>query len=473
MRHPYIERRVLHGLVLLLGMLLASGARAQDTEISLPDAVREALAANLDLLARGQQLAAAREEIGLARSKLLPTVGVGARAQVLDAGRSDSARGNNVKESLLMAAGLEQVLYDEEAWAGFTIQKHVYESQAQEFEAFRLGVVQDAAVAFLELDRARQVLDIQKRNRGFTQQNLETSRSRIAAGWSSQREILRWETNLAGNDRDVRQAQVDVLANRFALNRVRNRPPESPASTVAVTLAEYGFMYARDAIATAIVEPEEDRRMRDFLVRVGLRRSPDLTALDASIAAAERQLTAKRRAFWVPSLTLQAGADYLANSGSGDFNKTEWLVKGFVTFPVIQGGAKFAGHSQAVSALASARTQRRATALSLEESIRSALAQASGSFESVGFTRREVASARRNFELVEASYTLGLAPIIDLLDAQSLLLTAKLGLANAIYDFFEDLVAAERELAFYAFLETPAEVDSVVAQLEQELGVQP
>jgi outer membrane protein TolC len=213
--------------------------------------------------------------------------------------------------------------------------------------------------------------------------------------------------------------------------------------------------------------------MRDFLVGVGLRRSPDLAALDASIAAAERQLTAKRRAFWVPSLNLSAGVDHMANKGSSDFEQSEWVVKGDLAFPVFQGGAKFAGRDQARSELASLRTQRRATTLSLEESIRSALAQASGSFESVGFAERQVAAARRNFELVEASYTLGLAPIIDLLDAQSLLLTAKLGLANAIYDFFEDLVAAERELAFYAFLETPAEVDSVVAQLEQELGVQP
>jgi outer membrane protein TolC len=374
---------------------------------------------------------------------------------------------------VLLAAGVTQVLYDEGSWAGFAIQKHVYESQAREFEAFRLGVIEEAAGVFLELDRSQQVLGIQQRNRGFTRENLETSRSRIAAGWSGEREVLRWQTELAGNDRDVRQAQVGVLENRFALNRVRNRPPESPASTVPATIAEYGFVYGRDAIAEAIVVPEQDRRMRDVLVRVGLRRSPDLAALDASIAAAERQLTAKRRAFWVPSLNLSAGVDHMANRGTSDFEQTEWGAKGVLSFPVFQGGAKFAGHGQARSALASLRTERQATALALEESIRTALARASGSFESVGFAERQVAAARRNFELVEAAYTLGVASILDLLDAQSQLLTAELGLANAIYGFLEDLVAAERELSFYAFLEAPAEVDAVVDQLEQELGLQP
>jgi outer membrane protein TolC len=149
------------------------------------------------------------------------------------------------------------------------------------------------------------------------------------------------------------------------------------------------------------------------------------------------------------------------------------VVRGNLAFPIFQGGAKFAGHDQARSQLASLRTQRRATAMSLEESIRSALAQASGSFEIVGFSKREVAAARRNFELVEASYTLGVASILDLLDAQSQLLTAELGLADATYGFLGDLIAAERELSYYAFLEPPAEVDALLNQLEQELGRQP
>ncbi len=473
MRLPNAAGAVAPGLLLFLAIAPASVGRAADPEISLPGAVREALASNLDLLAQGESLAAAREEIGLARSRLLPQLGIGARAQMLDSERSDEARGNNLSKSVLLAGGVTQVLYDEGSWAGFAIQKHVYESRAQDFEAFRLGVIEEAAGTFLALDRSRRVLEIQERNRGFTQENLETSRSRIAAGWSSEREILRWQTELAGNDRDVRQARVDVLENRFALNRARNRPPESPASTVPATFAEYGFVYGRDAIAEAIVAPEEDRRMRDFLVGVGLRRSPDLTALDASIAAAERQLIAKRRAFWVPSLNFSAGVDHMANKGSSDFEQNEWVVKGVLTFPVFQGGAKFAGHDQARSELASLRTQRRATTLSLEESIRSALAQASGSFESVGFAERQVAAARRNFELVEAAYTLGVASILDLLDAQAQLLAAELGLANATYGFLEDLITAERELSFYAFMEAPAEVDALVGQLEQELGIRP
>lgn len=461
-------------MVLLVGMVLASTGHAADQEVSLPEAVRQAIASNLDLAARRRALAAARQEIGLARSALLPQVDVGAQAEVFGRDSSEATRDDPRQESVAVGAGLGQVLYDENAWAGFEIQKHVYDGQVQQLEAFQLGVIQDAANAFLELDRSQRVLEIQQRNREITRQNLGTSRSRIAAGWSSDREVLRWEAQLAENDTEVRTAQVLVLQNRFALNRVRNLPPEAPFAGAPATIEDYGFAYAREAIADAIVAPEQDRRMRNFLVRVGLRRSPDLAALDASIAAAERQLVASRRAFWVPSLTLDASIDHLENYDSpDDFDETTWGVRGALSFPLFSGGAKFAGLEQAREALATSRTDRRATAELLEQSIRSSFARASGSFESVGFADRQVAAARRNFELVDRSYTLGVASILDLLDAQEQLLTAELTLANAVTGFLVDLVAAEREISFYGFLEAPAEVEAMLNELAREVGVQP
>jgi len=459
---------------MLLGIALASPSHAADAEISLPDAVRQAISSNLDLVSQRQALAAAHAEIGLARSALLPQVGVGARAQLLDDDRSDSERSSNIDRSVAVAAELSQVLYDEDSWAGFEIQKHVYDGQAQELESFQLAVVQDAAVAFLELDRAQRVLQIQQRNREFTRKNIETSRARIAAGWSSDQEILRWEAQLASNDAGVRAAQVLVLQNRFELNRVRNLPPEELTAALPATIEEYGFLYAREDISEAIVTPEEDRRMRDVLARAGLRRSPDLAALGASIEAAERQLTSSRRAFWVPSLSLNAGIDHLTSrSSDNDYRETVWGVQGVLSFPLIRGGAKFAGLDQAREALASLRTERRATALSLEQSIRAALAQSSGAFETVGFADRGVAAARRNYELVDASYTLGVSSILDLLDAQAELLGGELAYVNALYGFLENLVAAERQISLYPFLEPPAEVDALLNQLEQELGIQP
>jgi outer membrane protein TolC len=279
-------------LAALLSVALAAEVQAEDPQLSLPEAVRQAIESNLDLIAQRRALDSARAEIGLARAPLLPQADFGARGQLLDAERSDEARGNNREGSFLIGAGVSQIVYDEKSWAGFTIQKHVYDGRVKQLESSELAVIESAATAFLEVSRSQRALEIQLRNRELTVENLEKSRARIAAGWSSEREVLRWETQLAGNDADVRTAQVSVLQSRMELNRVRNRPPEADLAASHPRLEEYGFVYADETIATAVQTSELDRRMRDFLVRVGIGRSPDLAAIDASIAAAERQLTA-------------------------------------------------------------------------------------------------------------------------------------------------------------------------------------
>jgi outer membrane protein len=450
---------------------VAAGAAEQ--ERGLAETVRQALEANLDLAAQRRALAADREQIPIARSKLLPQIDVGARAQLLDADRPDGDRGNNSKESVTLSAGVTQVLYDETLWSEFSSQKHVYSEQAAQFESFRLGVVQQAANAFLELDRARALLAVEKRNRDLTARNLETSRARIAAGYSSEREVLRWESQLAANDSAVVQADTEVIVNRFELNRLRNQPAEALITPLPTSLEEYGFVYGRKGIAEAIAKPEGDRRLRDFMVGVGLARSPQLTAIDASIAAEKRLLTSSKRSFWVPSLSLGAGVNYLAAHGSGNagpnFNEAEWMVGAGLTFPLLEGGAKFAELRQTRESLSGLRIQRRSTAQSVDQGIRGAFARASGAYTNVGFAREQEAAARRDYELVNQSYILGVASIIDLLDSQSQLLSANQAVTNALYSFLEALITAEEQMALYPFLEPEPEMAELLDRVERQL----
>jgi outer membrane protein TolC len=460
----------------LLAALISAAAGA--TELELAEAAQQAIDANLDLAAQRRALGADREEIDLARSKLLPQIDVGARAQHLEDDRSDADRGNTTERSLTLAAEISQVLYDENDWADFGIQKHVYDGQKAQLESFRLGVIQNAATAFLELDRAGALLHVRQRNRELTAHNLETSKARIAAGWSSQREVLRWESQLASNDTDIAEARTNVLVSRFELNRVRNQPAEAPITPVAARVEVYGFVYARELIVDAIANPEADRRLRDLLVRVGLSRSPELVAIDAAISAEKRLLTSSQRAFWVPSLSVGAPVNHLAaddsDGGQSDsVDDTEWTVGAELTFPLLQGGAKIASLRQSRQTLSSLRIQRRSRAQSIDQSVRAALAEASGAYAKLGFAGKQVAAARRNYELVTDSFVLGVASILDLLDGQSQLLTADEAVTNALYDFLEALIAAERQMALYPFLEPEPEMALLLESLEQQLRARP
>ena len=46
-------------------------------------------------------------------------------------------------------------------------------------------------------------------------------------------------------------------------------------------------------------------------------------------------------------------------------------------------------------------------------------------------------------------------------------------MVDAVYGFLRDLVAAERALTVYAFLEPRSDVEAVLDAVERELGTQP
>jgi outer membrane protein len=455
-------------------LAVASPSFALAQQVELVDAVREALASNLDLAARERALAADGEAVELARSRLLPQMAVAARVQRLDDDRSDSERGDSTQDSLTLAGKLTQTIYDETDRAGVTIERHRFAGQALQLESFRLGLIRDVASAFLELDRAGATLGIQQQNRGLTVRNLETSRSRIAAGWSSDREVLRWQSQLASNDTAVVEARTQMLLSRFELNRVRNRSAEASIDPTPVTIDSYGFVYARKGIVDAIATPQGDRRLRDLLVSRGIGRSPDLATIDEAIAAAERELLADRRQLWLPSLGVDASLNHVANDGSGsddaDFEDTEWVLGATLAFPLYQGGGKFASLRQTRQTLSGLRIERRAATQSLDQAIRAAFAQASGSYASLQFAKDQEAAAARNYELVNDSYVLGVASILGLLDAQSQRLIARSSRVGAFYDFFEDLVAAEQQISLYPFLESEADMRALQDRIEQALA---
>ena len=76
-------------------------------------------------------------------------------------------------------------------------------------------------------------------------------------------------------------------------------------------------------------------------------------------------------------------------------------------------------------------------------------------------------------ELTDASFVLGVASLIQLIDAQAQRLAAALAYTNALYDFLESMIAAERELSFFPFLEDDAEVTALLDQIEQQVTTGP
>jgi outer membrane protein TolC len=322
---------------------------------------------------------------------------------------------------------------------------------------------------------------IERENLSITRANLEFARVRRSIGTASPGEVYRWENQIANNRQAVINA--NTLRNLFEieLNRLLNRPLEESFSTAEAELADPQLLTSQSRLAPYLDNRWSFRVFRAFMAEEALDASPELKALDAIAAAQRRSLRAADRAFYLPTLALQASLDdVLSTSGAGTIfpglEDLRWTVGFALSYPLLTGGARFSVRSQAAEELAGVETERRALAQRVEGRVRVALHTMGAALANIDLSRDAAEAARNNFELTQDSYSRGASSIIDLLDAQNTALIAELQAANAIYDFLIELMKVERAAGRFDFFTTVEDRDAFFDRLDayfSETGTSP
>ncbi|MDH3285109.1 MAG: TolC family protein, partial [Acidobacteriota bacterium] len=200
--------------------------------LTLSDAVREAIRANLDLAARARAVEAGREEIRRARSSLRPQLDVFASEVVVDEDRAAASFGSQAERTFEIGASYDQLVFSEPALANVTIQKRLQEARELDRGTLSLDITVLAARAYLNVLRTRTFERIQKDDLKRTRSNLELARVRREIGFSGPSEVYRWESEVAQARIAVREAEAQRRVADLELNRVLHRPAEHPVNTV-------------------------------------------------------------------------------------------------------------------------------------------------------------------------------------------------------------------------------------------------
>ncbi|MEC4681932.1 MAG: ABC transporter substrate binding protein, partial [Nitrospirota bacterium] len=289
-----------------------------ERRLSLYSVVREAVRVNLDLAAADRRVAAGSADVRNARSALLPQIEIGSRATMIDEDRAKAGFGVNPERTMRATGGLSQLLYSDDAWTDFTVQKNTQLSREAQRQELRLDIIQEVGVAYLNVLRAKTSLRIQKDNLKLTRSNFELARARESVGVAARDEVFRWESEIANGRRTVLDAQAVVKLAGVALNRILNHPLEEPFMTAEEGLEDPILFKGLHRLFTYIDNPKHFSVFRNFQVQEGLNVSPEITQLNALIAAQERTALNAQRAWWVPDLSLQADVDQrFVHDGAG------------------------------------------------------------------------------------------------------------------------------------------------------------
>ncbi len=401
-------------MMAVAGFVAASAARAQ--ELTLRQAVDEALKNNLQSRMAVERVAEAEANRAVGRSALLPQVSGSAYQVNLTANLA--AQGL----TLLNFPGIPafigpfnrfdarfqvaQSLFNLPAIRGYQARRQAVDLAAEQRRLAEQQVITQTALAYIGVLEAGQAVAAAEANVQLSQRLLELASHQKNAGIATGVDVARAETRLASQQVQLAQAKTNLDSARLMLLRITGLPLGT--NVVLAETMEFAPVAAPEvsgAIEQAVAERVEMR----------------VAAAHLRIAEAEKKAAL---AGWAPSVS--AFADY-GSSGlkPNEVNLPTRTVGVRIDVPIFNGGRTRAEAQAAASRVRQAEMQLADLRQGVEKDVRLAL-------ENLATREQQMRAARKNLDLAECELNLaqdrfrnGVADNIEVTNAQTALENAR------------------------------------------------
>jgi len=454
-------------------------AEPSDHALSLTQAVKKGL--KTSLAARSSQLGitVANADVRSALANLLPQLDASLAGNAIDTDAARASNGLNPQFTMDVQATLTQLLYSEQAWMGFATSKLSRDAAKHDYATTLLDVSLQVAQAWLGVQRAGAVVDVQRRLLEVSRENLRLAQSRVKAGKGTKADILRWESQIAGDTASLMDAVLNLNTANLSLAQAMGLPP---GKRLELTQPTFDTL-AKETGSTLVTGQPRDlkaaRRLEEGLLKQGLRADPELRRL-ASLKAAQNEVVAHTtRGLFVPTIAVSAGLSHRAvNAGvgappdvlpPGSPDNTNVFFSFNVSLPLFQGTARYATLDKARAEVQRLDAAVAARKIAVSRDMRQAYRTATTAFAKVEVQRRSVKAARESYQMNARAYARGSTGIAPVLDAQSNLQRTELALMDARFGAEDALMKVYRQLGAFYFLMSPSEQTQWQTSLKQAL----
>ncbi len=283
------------------------------------------------------------------------------------------------------------------------------------FEAAKFRLQANVLSAYYDLALIAESIRIREETVSLTRQMAAQAEVMVGAGLAPQNELLRAQTEVELVDNDLANLRSRVPPAAARLNALVGRPAD------AVVL-----------LPAALPERRELDVPDAELIRLGSERSSELEALARDVAGREEALSLARQAY-IPDFGLQA-------SITGGIAQT---LGGMIVLPTRLEAIR-AGIEQARAQLRAAEAARTQYARDLAASFVLNLAVLRDDERQIAlFDESIIPRARQTVDIARTAYSASRASFADLLDAERVLLDARLALAQFRIEREKSLAAIE------------------------------
>jgi outer membrane protein len=418
--------------------------------------------------------------VGVARSGLFPQLSGDAAWQRIDRERAEASLGLFPLRRLAAGVDLDQVIFDDSIISRYRRARRAFDSAMLEQQAVVQDVMLESGLRYLEVLSADALLRIAEQNMQITRRNLDLARLRRESGVAGPEEVLRFESLLAEVRSELMQRESNLAQATTTLNRSMGVDQSSQWTPEALS-PQTAFDSLIDArFADVLQQRNEFERLRAFSIDLAMERMR-IRAMAKQIEAQRIEIGRLQRRYYLPRLGATARYERRLSEDRTtlppipglpldqidlDPGRDDWMIGIRLSIPLFEGGRR--GHELAG---ANAELERLRYDLAYlehtaEEEVRNQLNALLHSYPNIHLTRISAQAARQNYEVVSEKYARGAVSIIDLLDAQTQVITRDQAAAVAVFEMVSDLLQYLRSISWMGMFQDIDERNAFMKKLD-------
>ena len=397
---------------LFLSSLLFTNAFA----VTLYQALNETYKNNTQLNAERENIKAAEEDINISQADYLPSVSLNGSKSFENTNEITTQGGADASVSdvnpLSSSIKLEQTLFDQ--GRDFTHQKNIVGLDLAKAKLVKKeqDILYSAIDAYTGLILAREKLNINRRNLNLLIRQVETDKVRLDRGQITITDLSQSESSLAEAQAQFTQSTSDLLISKLNYENIIGKVDDPTKLKKSLN----SIVGIPGSLSKAISLSKEN--------------NPDIKIAELELTQSEKDIEISE-ADLKPTATLSLERSYNYDLSSTYDEREKDVLKATVSWPFYSGGKKRSKINKSSNITSRKRLLLEDAIKTNETNVSSAWSSLEASKGFLNSVRAQVRAAKIANEGISAEYERGSRTTLDVIQSNSLLLSAQISLANS------------------------------------------
>ena len=401
---------------IILSFLLSTLFFNNGNAVSLYQALNETYKNNTQLNAERENINAAEEDINISKADYMPSLSLSGSKSFENTNELTTQSGTDTSiddvNPLSSSIKLEQKLFDQ--GRDFTHQKNIVGLELAKARLVKKeqDILYSAIDAFTGLILAREKLNINRRYLNLLIRQVETDKVRLDRGQITITDLSQSESSLAGAQAQFTQSKSDLLISKLNYKNIIGNI-DDPSK---LKKSSNSIVKIPENLSKAVSLSKEN--------------NPDIKIAELELIQSEKDIEiAKSDLSPTASLSLERSYNYDLSTTYDEREKD--VLKATVNWPFYSGGKKRSKVKKDSNLNYRKRLLLEDTIKTNETNVASAWSSLEASKGFLNSVRAQVRAANIAFEGISAEYERGSRTTLDVIQSNSLLLSAQISLANS------------------------------------------